>query len=359
MRILIIDAFYPSVLQGFYRDHPDRAAAVYGEQWRALMDTFFGTADSYSHNLAHLGHEAREVVANAVPLQEAWLREQPAAIRVGVGRRRLLGWQDQVVLAQFASFEPDVVLVHNLSLLRGRTLRAMRGRALLVGQIASELPSRRRVRAFDLIVTSFPHYVPRIRDMGTQSAFLRLAFDPRVTERLGSTDRDLPISFVGSLALDQHSRGNAVLGRVAGRLPIGIWGGGIDAWPSDSAVTRAYRGEVWGIDMYRVLASSKIALNRHIDVAENHANNMRLFEATGVGSLLLTDSKIDLGELFEIGREVVAYRDEEDLVELATAYLRNDDARREIAAAGQARTLRDHTWANRMRELTAILEEHV
>ena len=36
--------------------------------------------------------------------------------------------------------------------------------------------------------------------------------------------------------------------------------------------------------MYRVLRQSKIALNRHSDVAEDHANNMRLYEATGVGT---------------------------------------------------------------------------
>ena len=62
--------------------------------------------------------------------------------------------------------------------------------------------------------------------------------------------------------------------------------------------------------MYRVLARSKIALNRHIDVAEDHANNMRLYEATGVGTFLITDAKRNLSELFEPGEEVVTYADE-------------------------------------------------
>jgi spore maturation protein CgeB len=83
---------------------------------------------------------------------------------------------------------------------------------------------------------------------------------------------------------------------------------------------------------------------------------MRLFETTGVGSLLLTDAKVNLGELFEPGREVVAYRDADDLVASARRYLADDAARREIASAGQARTLRDHTYAVRMQELVDILE---
>ena len=90
----------------------------------------------------------------------------------------------------------------------------------------------------------------------------------------------------------------------------------------------------------------------------NHANNMRLYEATGVGSLLVTDAKQNLAELFEPGREVVAYCDADDLVEQARHYLAHEDERRAIAAAGQARTLRDHTYAVRMRELAPMLEEH-
>ena len=33
--------------------------------------------------------------------------------------------------------------------------------------------------------------------------------------------------------------------------------------------------------MYRVLARTRVAVNRHGDIAEGYANNMRLFEATG------------------------------------------------------------------------------
>ena len=71
MRVLIIDSFYPTVLRAFYETRPEQERADYRRQWRALMDTFFGAADSYSHNLELLGHEAHELVANAVPVQRA------------------------------------------------------------------------------------------------------------------------------------------------------------------------------------------------------------------------------------------------------------------------------------------------
>ena len=83
---------------------------------------------------------------------------------------------------------------------------------------------------------------------------------------------------------------------------------------------------------------------------------MRLYEATGVGSLLVTDAKQNLAELFEPASEVVTYRDADELVERVRHYLANEDERRAVAAAGQARTLRDHTYAVRMPELAPMLE---
>ena len=73
--------------------------------------------------------------------------------------------------------------------------------------------------------------------------------------------------------------------------------------------------------MYRVLSRSKIALNRHSDVAEDYANNMRLYESTGVGALLITDAKRNLTDLFEPDEEVVTYSSEDELVEKIHHYL--------------------------------------
>ena len=134
---------------------------------------------------------------------------------------------------------------------------------------------------------------------------------------------------------------------------------GADSLDADSPIRARHHGEVWGLDMYRALARSRITLNRHINVAENYANNMRLYEATGVGALLLTDRKDNLGELFEIGKEVVAYSSSEEAAELIRYYLAHPDEAQAIARAGQARTLREHTYRQRMEELVPILQRHL
>lgn len=356
MRILIVDTFYPAVLDAHYAQHAGLDEEPYDAQWRSLMGTFFGTADSYSFHLGRLGHAAHELIVNAGPLQAAWAREH--RVRRPWLRSLLRRPDPALVLRQAEDFRPDVVYVQNLSVLSPETLRDLRSRSrLLVGQIASELPPERQLEPFDLIVTSFPHFVDRF-PRGVAGAYLRIGFEPRVLEHVTRSEMHGAV-FAGSLGRLQHDRGNTVIARAAELAPIDFWGRGYDEWPAESPILRRYHGKAWGLDMYRVLAAARISVNRHIDVAGDYANNMRLYESTGVGAMLLTDSKRNLGDLFEVGKEVVSYTDAEDLARKIDYYLEHDDERQEIAAAGQRRTLAEHTYEQRMRELVEILSRHL
>ncbi|NUB24896.1 glycosyltransferase [Azospirillum brasilense] len=88
----------------------------------------------------------------------------------------------------------------------------------------------------------------------------------------------------------------------------------------------------------RKLAETNIVLNCHLDAAGPYANNLRLYEATGVGSFLLTDWKPNLHSPFEIGTEVAAYRDAGDAVRLIRQYEEYSEECRTIAEAGQRQT---------------------
>ena len=83
---------------------------------------------------------------------------------------------------------------------------------------------------------------------------------------------------------------------------------------------------------------------------------MRLYETTGVGTPLLTDWKQNLSEMFHPEAEVAAYQSAEDCVEKIGYYLKQDGERDRIARAGQERTLREHTYRQRMAQLVALVE---
>jgi spore maturation protein CgeB len=375
VRVLVVDTYYPAFLKAHYAASPGLERQPYEEQWDALMARRFGTSDAYSYHLRKLGHDAVEIVANCEALQLAWAREHGAegrltsrVSRVLPGPARAFARRSNltsVAVAQIDAFRPDVVYLQDLWFFGARTLASLRreGR-LVVGQLASELPPLRRLRLLDLITTALPQYVERFRSLGIDTKYFPIGFYERVADCLRGLDvdpepsgkRPYGLTFVGGLSPELYAEGNRVLERVARELRLDVWGFGAEDLPVASELLRHHRGEAWGLDMYTLLAQSRITLNRHGEVAGGYVANMRLFEATGVGALLVTDRGKNLSELFEPGREVVAYETEEDLIDKLRHYADHDEERRRIAAAGQERTLREHTYAHRIPELAEMLE---
>jgi UDP-glucose 4-epimerase len=222
---------------------------------------------------------------------------------------------------------------------------------------AAPLSKRVDLRGYDLMLSSLPNFVERFRREGLKAELHRLGFEPRVLEALHATEQPIPVSFVGTVSRDHQARVD-LLAHLCRRTELAVWGQGVDALPKHSPIRQRCRGQAWGRQMYQVLHDSRATLNHHIGIAGKFANNCRLYEATGVGTLLITDWKSNLHELFEPGREVVAYRTQEECVELIQHYLSHEEERASISRAGQQRTLREHTYIQRMQELVAVLKEY-
>ena len=373
MKIAVLDTYYPAFLAKLYRAEPGLDRQRYETQLERLMDACFGTSDFYSRNLNALGCEAIDLVANCIPLQRAWAGKsglQPNKHLLGLPTRlfrlplvgSLLAWLPGIVdlaLAQVRALRPDVLYCQDVNFLPPRVLQALRPHArLIVGQIASPLPPTAFLHGYDLVLTSFPHFVDRLRGLGLRSDYFRIGFDTRVLERLGPVAQDLGSSFVGGISR-HHMHAITLLEALATRTDTVFYGYGAQALAPASPVRQRHRGEVWGLDMYRALARSRVTINRHIGVAENFANNMRLYEATGVGTLLITDRKDNLQTLFDVGREVLAYGSTDEAIEIVNYYAARPQQAAEIARAGQTRTLAEHTYAHRMQELVPLLQRYL
>jgi hypothetical protein len=86
--------------------------------------------------------------------------------------------------------------------------------------------------------------------------------------------------------------------------------------------------------MYQALRRSLITLNSQINMVGREAGIARLFEATGVGTFLLTDFRDNLQMLFEPNREVVAWRSVNECLSMTDRYLNDEDERSAVAMGG-------------------------
>lgn len=355
-RIAILDTYYPVALDGILQTVPDLSRMSYQNLRDHILKASFGTSDFVSSSLRALGWEAEDLIVNCEVLQKAWCRERNSNYIGTV----------QTAEAQISALNPDVVFMQDLSFFPVPILdRLVNDGRLLIAQCSCPWPGDDRIRRFRSIFTSFPHYLEPMKRLGVRGEFLKLAFFPDVASRAGISDdmaRPFPVSFVGGFG--QHWKKTPgmfeFLSREVGEFRW--WGYGTDHLSSWSSLRKAHQGEAWGLEMYRVYGRSKIVINRHGEVAQDCGNNLRQYEATGMGALLLTDcvgKTGDMTENFTPGIEVVVYSDEHDLVNKVKKYLSSEKELGEVSKAGQARTLRDHTYGVRGFRIDEVLREEL
>ncbi len=371
MNFLFIDTYYPAFLGYFRKKYPKLNKESFKKQRQALLAQCFGTADFYSYNLRKLDSYAEDLVVNDEILQRRWAFENGvrfssagwlSKIQSFPYAYKLLGrpdWIAEIILAQIKMYKPDILYFQDLTILDPETLTlAKKYCRLLVGQIASPLASDSYLKQFDLILTSFPHYVDYFKKRKIKSEYFKLGFEPRVLELIGEPKRIYDVVFVGSYSL-YHRQSMKPIESLAQNMHLDIWGQGMGFFNPFSKLYGNYHGQAWGLDMYKILAQSKIVVNRHINVSQNYANNMRLYEATGMGAMLITDEKKNLDELFKVGKEIETYKNADELISKARYYLNHEDKRKEIVAAGQKRTLEHHNYYNRMKEFIQIISRYI
>ncbi|MDH4152412.1 MAG: glycosyltransferase [Nitrospira sp.] len=347
---LFLNTYYHGFLDHHYRMRPELRDASYESQHQALQAACFGDSDFYSSGLSAVGWEAGDLIVNCRPLQDAWAKVRG----LDKGSQTIA-----VAVEQIRELKPQVLYLQDLGIGTQEFMNIVRPHVeLIVGQIASPIPPHAHLEGFDILISSFPHFVDDFRRNGRVAYYQPLAFDPRLLQRLGNCSRQYPLSFVGGVS-PAHRERQALLVALAKSLPLHCWGYGTQALVQEGVEGTRLHGDVWGMDMFSVLARSAITVNHHIDVAKSNANNMRLFEATGCGALLVTDYKDNLTDLFEIGSEVVAYRSVEECADLLSYYLQHKDEAAEIAKRGQRRTLRDHTYQTRMCHTGELLDRHL
>jgi hypothetical protein len=363
MKIVYFWAFFDPFLQWYYQRNQGFAQLSYDEQQQRILGEYFGNGSSYLHHARKRGEEAMIIITDCLPMQRRWAEEKNIPFDED-------DWRYSITLAQVMSFKPDIVYIGSMFNYYGDYLGRLKEHCRrIVGWIGCPIPRNTSLAHFSLILSSHPGFVDNFRRLGVRSEVLPAAFDPDVLERLSvDTPADVPFSFVGSVSM-AHTERYRILEQLVKFTPLEIWGNGVvpRSWKDSlrnlmrhgsltSPLVSRFRAEAYGLEMYSLLKRSKITFNSHIDVAGDLCGNMRMYEATGVGTLLLTDNKKNLRQLFNPGVEVVAYDSVEDAIQKARYYLEHEDERLRIAASGQQRTLKSYSMADNINRMIGYFQ---
>ena len=402
MRLLHFGFLYPPYVNDFFSRHPGLVNRAFEEQDATLKADFFAGSDALTTALRPLGYDTRDYAFDVESIQKAWARER--GIDCGPD------WALAIARAQVSQHKPDVVMINPffvpsewLSQLR-RDVPSIR---LVVARHSSPRADLSRFASCDVVVSGDRRQVAELREAGINGVHLHHGFDARVLRFLphrkgvkrcvaftgqllrrpgfhmyrtdvvrAIADAGIPLdlrllSDPGFRARVRRTLGRARWKVVQGFRRLGVSEAAISSIPRfrpavesgppagelDRALRKLALPPVFGLEMLKVLRGTVVALNVHGDVSVSEANNLRLWEATGVGTCLLTDAKDNLGDLFEVGKEVVAFESAADAVDKARWLLDNPLIAEAIARAGQERTLKDHTYERRAVELDQIIQQ--
>jgi len=82
----------------------------------------------------------------------------------------------------------------------------------------------------------------------------------------------------------------------------------------------------------------------------------RDFEVPMSGGLYLTQDNPELSLVYDVGKEIVTYKDEKNCAEKINWLLAHPDEADKIRKAGRKRSLKEHTWEKRFRKILSVLK---
>jgi spore maturation protein CgeB len=191
--------------------------------------------------------------------------------------------------------------------------------------------------------------------------YLPTACDPymHVPINLTAEEREKwgsPVSFVGA---GYHNR-QQMFASLA-HYPFRIWG---SEWPLCKPFDRLVQEESRRIapeEYIKIFNATQVNLNLHSSMERDGVDpsgdflNPRTFELASCGAFQLVDERTLLPEAFEVGSEIVTFKDLPDLREKIDYYLAHPEERELINTRARTRVLKDHTYDKRLQEMLSII----
>lgn len=365
MKVQFLTSYYPPFLTNFFKSNEYLAEESYTVILKKLLEEHFADTGALQFHTAKAGHDTFLIIANCELLQKKWAKEN------GVSYTEE-NWMGEIAFAQIKQFKPDLFYLEYVYEFFGEFLKEVKPFCKYVASwISSPLNPKISYEGIDLIFSSTPDFIQSFKKSGFNAEYMHPAFDVRILDRLKNNKKDIPFSFVGGWS-EVHINRKKALTELVKYTPIQLWGYSykrnyskrtLDFYTNliikkNGAILKRYNGEAWGLEMYEIIQRSVFTFNIHESLLKGYVGNMRMFEATGVGTMILNDEGINLSELFAPGKEIETYKTIDEAIEKAKYYVQHPGKAIEIGKNAQARTVKDYNYDEYVLKLFRDLKKY-
>lgn len=250
-----------------------------------------------------------------------------------------------LIKEEVIQFKPDIILFCAGGLTFTKDiLQKLKNYCTVIGVTLSDpdvFPSIRKFAGqFDYHTTNSTLAYKQYEDLGlTNTHYMPFGIDSRFfTPHEPVPEYHSDVSIIG------HYRPNRLelTKALQENFNLKIFGRG---WPIPS------EGPVYDEEWFKAMYSTKIIVNFPTTGAGYTNVKVGIFEAAATGRLIMTEYFEEMERFFEYDKEIVGYKDKNDLIEKLHYYLANPNKAKMIADAGKKRCADSHTWKNRLNNL--------
>lgn len=357
----------------------ENKSLTYKQILKKLISRKYYQSNSMAVAFHKLGFETDIVVPEANSLQIKWIKEHhywlyikwilQSPIRsykarvLKQYRHSYNSIQFQVLLKQAILFKPTIIYFYsNIFITEDQIAQLKKVAKKLVLQWTCPIWDQKMkfpYHAFDLIITAALQLKDYFESKKIKTLYLQQAFDENILTEINKlkNNNKLDVIFIGNFSLGHNYRFEVLEYLLQNNINLKIFGKAVNL-PENSLVAKYIKPPLFGIDMYNEYSNYKMAIHIHGTGVENdgidwnkYAGAKRLFEITGSGTMLITSHQENVKDLFKVGEEIVTFTTKEDLLEKVTKYLSDNVLCNSIAAKGKERTLKDHTFLVRAKQL--------
>lgn len=313
-----------------------------------------------ARNLKILGHEVESSDFTHNQAQDSILNR--AKYKLPFLDKISIAALNKRILTCFLQRKPDLVIVCKGQYILPETVRNIRRKGIKIVNWypdgVTEITTKfilESLKEYDFFFTKEPYILKRMKAVGLNNVYyLPQCCDPQIHKTITLSEEERKkyastLSIVGSW----YPYREEIVSRLAG-FDLKIWGRGWNR--AREEIKNFWQGrEVVAEEQALVFNATDININTsHLQDIEGV--NKRVFDIAGCQAFQLCYEQSDLGNLFRIKDEIIAYKNIDELKKLIEYYLVYEKERREIARNSQKRAYGAHTYRHRLEEILELIK---
>lgn len=350
MKFLKININYIEMVDDFFTKHPNAHSLEYDELCTKYFDEFYWPSNFLENNLSKLYNwDCNSLIFTLEENKRNNIFFEKWCDKYDI--KNIYEDRFDNLLLQIIFYQPDIIYFHEIWFYSKEffeKLRFVKPDIIILGwDCAPGTFSRKfNLKYIDMIFTCAKIKENSFKEIGINSKSMGHFFDFEILDKLSSSSKKkYDVVFAGTIDSVNH-RVEFLKQLIENGINLKIFS------KTDDPFLKKYCSKpVYGKDYYNLLKNSKIIINSHAVKDIRFSGNIRMYEATGLGCLLITDYKEDLNDKFEINKEIVSYKNIDEIYQKVDYYLKNSDELEDIAKKGQERTKKEYSYESFAKEI--------